>query len=205
MRIFRLIAATAFLAAIASLPAYAQGTARPSAAQPSVAIGEGKIAIIYSAEFLDQKNGIGRFNALMGTLAREFDPRQKELQGMQTRVQQLTEEINKLQQSGASQVATPQSIQAKVDQLDMLKKDFQRKYEDFEAAVKKRRGEVLGPLQDDIGKALEAFAKQRGITVIIDGSQVPVLYAADSIDITRMFITEYNSRNPATAAAAPTR
>jgi hypothetical protein len=36
--------------------------------------------------------------------------------------------------------------------------------------------------------------------VIVDGSQVPVVYAADSIDITRAFINEFNSKNPATAA-----
>jgi hypothetical protein len=36
--------------------------------------------------------------------------------------------------------------------------------------------------------------------VIVDGSQVPVVYAADSIDITRAFITDFNSKNPATAS-----
>ena len=56
------------------------------------------------------------------------------------------------------------------------------------------------PLQQDIGKALEVFAKARGITVIVDGSQVPVVYAADSIDITRAFIADFNSKNPATAS-----
>jgi Skp family chaperone for outer membrane proteins len=56
------------------------------------------------------------------------------------------------------------------------------------------------PLQQDIGKALEVFAKARGITVIVDGSQVPVVYAADSIDITRAFINDFNSKNPATAS-----
>jgi hypothetical protein len=29
---------------------------------------------------------------------------------------------------------------------------------------------------------------------------VPVVYAADSIDITRAFITDFNSKNPATAS-----
>ena len=64
----------------------------------------------------------------------------------------------------------------------------------------KRRQEIFTPLQQDIGKALEAFAKARGITVIVDGSQVPVVYAADSIDITRAFINDFNSKNPATAS-----
>ena len=78
--------------------------------------------------------------------------------------------------------------------------EFKRKGEDAEAAYTKRRQEIFLPLQQDIGKALEAFAKARGITVIVDGSQVPVVYAADSIDITRAFITDFNSKNPATAS-----
>ena len=64
----------------------------------------------------------------------------------------------------------------------------------------RRRQELFSPLQDEIGRALEAFAKARGINVIIDGAQVPLLYAADSIDITRAFITDFNSKNPVTAA-----
>jgi Skp family chaperone for outer membrane proteins len=89
-----------------------------------------------------------------------------------------------------------------MDQLDLLKKDYQRKGEDAQAAYNKRRGEIFQPLQDDIGKALEVYAKAHGITVIIDASQVPLVYAADSLDITRPFINEFNSKNPATASVA---
>lgn len=210
MRIFRLAAASLFLAAIAALPAYGQGAARPAATTApaqtggSGDVGTAKIAVIYSEVFFDQKQGIARFGTLLTTLNREFQPRQTELDGMRTRITQLTDEINKLQQAGTP--VDPKSIQTKAEQLDQLKKDYQRKGEDATAAYNKRRAEIFGPLQEDIGKQLEAFAKQRGITVIIDGSQVPVLYAADSIDITRAFVQEYNSKNPATAStAAPGR
>ena len=206
MRIFRLTAATLFLAALSVLPAYGQGAARPTSAPTggSAAIADGKIAVLYSEAFFDQKNGNARFNALMTTLNREFQPRQTELDGMRTRISTLTDEINKLQQAGTP--VAPQTVQQKAEQLDQLKKDYQRKGEDATAAFNKRRTEIFGPLQDDIGKQLETFAKQRGITVIIDGSQVPMVYAADNIDITRAFIQEYNSKNPATAStAAPGR
>jgi Skp family chaperone for outer membrane proteins len=209
MRIFRLAAASLFLAAIAALPAYGQGASRPATSAPAQTggsgdVGSAKIAVIYSEVFFDQKQGIARFNTLLTTLNREFQPRQTELDGMRTRITQMTDEIQKLQQAGTP--VDPKSVQAKADQLDQLKKDYQRKGEDATAAYNKRRSEIFGPLQEDIGKQLEAFAKQRGITVIIDGSQVPVLYAADSIDITRAFVQEYNSKNPATAStAAPGR
>jgi outer membrane protein len=207
MRIFRLVAASLFLAAITALPAYGQGAARPASPAPAQtggsAIGEAKIAIIDTGAFFDQKQGIGRFTVLITNLNREFQPRQTELDGMRTRIAQLTDEISKQQGAG---VVDQKSLQAKADQLDQLKKDYQRKGEDATAAYNKRRQEIFGPLQEDIGKQIEAFAKQRGISIIIDAAQVPLLYAADSIDITRAFIQEYNSKNPATAStAAPGR
>jgi Skp family chaperone for outer membrane proteins len=206
MRIFRLIAASLFLAAVTVLPAYGQGTTRPaSPAQTGGTgdVGTAKIAVIYTEAFFDQKQGIAKFNTLLTNLNREFQPRQTELDGMRTRITQLTDEIQKQQGAG---VVDQKSLQTKAEQLDTLKKDYQRKGEDATAAYNKRRQEIFGPLQEDIGKQLEAFAKQRGITVIIDGSQVPMVYAADNIDITRIFIQEYNSKNPATAStAAPGR
>jgi len=87
--------------------------------------------------------------------------------------------------------------------LDQLKKDFQRKGEDAQAAYNKRRQDMFQPLQDDIGRALEVYAKAHNINVIIDGSQVPLVYAADTLDITRAFINDFNSKNPATASVTP--
>lgn len=169
--------------------------APPAAAPQTVAVPDSKMAMIYSDAFLDPKNGIARFNSLLGTLNREFQPRQAELQALQTKINTLAKEIDDTQN-----VAAPDSIRQKRDQLAQMNTEFKRKGEDAEAAYTKRRQEIFTPLQQDIGKALEAFAKARGITVIVDGSQVPVVYAADSIDITRAFITEFNSKNPATAS-----
>jgi outer membrane protein len=134
----------------------------------------------------------------------EFQKLKDELTQMQTRAQTLEEEINKLRSAPEGTPIDQRALQAKIDQLEQLKKDVQRKAEDAQGAYNKRRQELFAPLQDEISKALEAFAKARGINVIIDGAQVPILYAAESIDITRAFITEFNSKNPATASATPT-
>lgn len=207
MKIERLIAAVVLLmtAAIVSVsaqqprPGAPAGTATLATPQTTaVAVPDSKMALIYSEAFLDQKNGIARFSTLLTTLNREFQPRQTELTTLQQRIEQLTKEI-----TDQRAVASPQSLAQKQDQLDQLKKDYQRKGEDAEAAYTRRRQEIFAPLQDDIGKALEVFAKARGITVIVDGSQVPMVYAADSIDITRAFIADFNAKNPATAAVTP--
>ncbi len=200
MKIARFFAAVAVLTVAAFCVSAQQKPAAtpaaPTAAAPqNVAVPDSKMAMIYSDAFLDPKNGIARFNSLLGTLNREFQPRQAELQALQTKINTLTKEIDDTQS-----VADPNAIRTKRDQLAQMTTEFKRKGEDAEAAYNKRRGEIFTPLQQDIGKALEVFAKARGITVIVDGSQVPVIYAADSIDITRAFINEFNSKNPATAA-----
>jgi Skp family chaperone for outer membrane proteins len=173
-----------------------QPSPRPVAPQPAVPIPDGKIALIYSDEFRDSKTGITRYNALMNNLISEFQPRQTELTQISQKMQQLEDEIKKLQAAG---VVPPPQIQIKADQYEQLKKEYQRKGEDAQAAYKKRHEEVMAPLDQDIAKALEAYAKAHGITVMIDGSQVPVIYIADGIDVTRAFINEFN-RSPAAAA-----
>ena len=195
-RIFVVVAVLAIVAASVSAQTRPAATpAAPPASQATVAVPDSKIAMIYSDAFMDPKTGIAKFSTLLNTLNREFQPRQTELQGLQTRINTLTKEI-----SDTQSVADPNTIRQKRDQLDQLNTEFKRKGEDAEAAYNKRRQDIFLPLQQDIGKALEAFAKARGITVIVDGSQVPLVYAADSIDITRAFINEFNSKNPATAA-----
>ena len=202
MKTDRLIAAFAFVLALCAVPVLAQtrpaGAPAQTPAQSNVAVPESKIALIYSEAFLDAKTGIARFSTLVGTLNREFQPRQTELQTLQQKIQALSDDITK-----TAQVADPRTTQTKQDQLEQMKKDFQRKGEDAQAAYDRRRKEIFTPLQEDIGKALEAYAKSHNINVIIDGSQVPLVYAADALDITRAFINDFNSKNPATAAVTP--
>jgi outer membrane protein len=201
MKIDRFLIAVAFAIVVCAAPVLAQpkpAAAAPAQAQtPAGPVPESKIALIYSDAFLDQKTGIARFGTLVNTLNREFQPRQTELQQLQQKIQALTEDISK-----TAAVADPKTLQQKQDQLDQMKKDYQRKGEDAQAAYERRRKELFTPLQEDIGKALEAYAKGHSINVIIDGSQVPLVYAADALDITRVFINDFNSKNPATAAVS---
>jgi Skp family chaperone for outer membrane proteins len=201
MKIVRSFAAVALLSTVAvtasaqTRPAGQPATAPATPPQTAaVVLPDSKIAMIYSEDFLDPKTGITKYTSLANTLTREFQPRRTELEGLNTRIQTLTKEINDTQS-----VADPNAIRTKRDQLEQLNTELKRKTEDAEAAYTRRRQEIFGPLQVEIGKALEAFAKARGITVIVDGSQVPLVYAAETINVTRAFIAEFNSKNPATA------
>ena len=81
--------------------------------------------------------------------------------------------------------------------------DLKRKAEDAQAAFDKRREDVFKTLQLAISNAIESYAKAHNIAIIIDGSQVPLSYAAVAVDITRDFINDFNSKNPVTATAPP--
>jgi len=195
MKIARFLAAVALLSAAAFCVSAQQKPAAPAAAPQTVAIPDSKMALIFSNEFLTEKTGIAKFHSLSATLEREFQPRSAELQALQTRVNTLSKEIDDTQN-----VADPNAIRLKRDQLAQMNTDLKRKTEDAQAAYQKRRDELFTPLRNDIEKAIEDFAKARGITVVVDGSQMPMLYAANSLDITRAFINDFNAKNPATAA-----
>ena len=199
MKIFRLFAATMFIAAIASVSAFAQ-QAKPAATAPAQAAGPvpaSKIAYVNSQAFADDKSGITRYVNAQKSLEREFQPRSTELQTLAKRIQTLADEIAKTQN-----VAAPAEIQRKQDEGEKLQRELKFKKEDAEAAYRKRAEEVLGPISAEIGNALIAFAKQRGITMTLDISRLgeAVLTVDPAMDITTAFIAEFNSKNPATAA-----
>jgi Skp family chaperone for outer membrane proteins len=189
-------------------PATAQPTPTPAPAAPTtsatVALPMSKIAVIYTDLFLDQKNGIGKFSTVLTKLNGEFQALKNEITQLQQRAQTLEDEIAKLRDAPAGTPIDQRALQTKIDQLEQLKKDIQRKAEDAQASYNRRRQELFEPLQVELGKAIEVFAKARGITVILDGAQVPLLYAAESMDVTRAFITDFNSKNPVTAATTTT-
>lgn len=190
----------------AGRPPVAQPTPTPAATAPAttVPLPTSKMAVIYTDAFLEQKSGIAKFSTVLNKLNGEFQALKNEITQLQQRAQTLEDEINKLRDAPAGTPIDQRSLQAKIDQLEQLKKDIQRKAEDAQASYNRRRQELFSPLQEELGRALEAFAKARGINVIIDGTQVPLLYAAESMDITRAFITDFNTKNPVTAATTTT-
>jgi Skp family chaperone for outer membrane proteins len=198
MKTTGLIIAFIFAASIAAVPVFAQASGtQPRPQAPVTNVPVSKVAVIFSEAFQDPKTGIARFAVLLTKLNSEFQKTQTDLSQMAQNINQLSGELNKTRN-----LADPKVTQQKIDQLDQLKKDYQRKGEDAQATYQRRRVEVLSPLQNDVSKALNAYARSHAITIIIDGSQVPgLLYASETIDITKVFISDFNLKNPATASA----
>ena len=212
MRVFRATAAVAFFVALTAGSAFAQprsgaGTqprpaATPAATTPAsttVAVPDSKVALIDTSAFGDDKQGILKFVSAVKRVSAEFQPRETELTNLKQQIDKATADLQK-----AAPVQDAKVSQQQQDKIDQMKRDHQRKFEDYQAAGNKRLEEVLGPIYEDIGKALDTLAKARGITLILDVTKVQgIVSAADAMDITRAFIAEYNSKNPATASLAP--
>lgn len=187
----------------AQAPATQTQPQTPATSTGAVNVPTGKVAVIFSAAFQDQKQGIAKFGVLVTKLNNEFQKTQDDLNQTAKAIQALQDEVKKLQETPGGDLKI---VQAKVQQLDQMKKDYQRRGEDGQALYQSRRKEIFTPLQEDVGKALDLYAKARGISLILDASQVEgILFALETIDITRPFIADYNSKNPATAAAATPR
>lgn len=192
------VAATTALTASAQTQPAAPRPAAP-AASGAVTIAEGKFAIIDTEAFGDQKDGIKRLVAAFQTVEREFKPRRDEITTLKTRYDALVKEVN-----DTKAVAAPAALQTKADQAQQLEIEIKRKQEDGQKALDKRVQELTGPVYQDIGNALQAYAKARGLSVVFDVSKMQgvVMVVDGGIDITNAFIADYNTRNPAATAAA---
>jgi len=171
------------------------------AAQPATAF---KMAVINTTAF-DDKDGIARYTAAMNSLEAEFAPAQKEINDMVTRYQSLGKEIETLRNSSAP--INQQSLQAKVEEFQSLETNIKRKQEDGKAKYEKRQAAVMSPVLQEIGKALQDYANQKGYAMILDAAKMDgagLILAFDpaKVDVTKDFITYFNSRPATTATTA---
>ena len=204
MKVFRLVLAALIFGSLtvvlhAQTRALTNNASKPINLSASPAPPSG-IAIVDSGEFTDPKTGIQRVVAALGQLDVKNQGITKELTDMQTRLQNLRADIQ-----NKRLVQDPKITAQQADQADKLELELKRRAEDAQAASDKEMASALGPLQQDIQNALGAYAKAHAIFLVIDAGRVPLVYADDSIDITKDFIADYNKTHPATGPAAPAK
>jgi Skp family chaperone for outer membrane proteins len=202
MKRFSFIAASFIFAAITAVSAFGQ------AATPAAPF---KMAVINTGAF-DAKDGITRYSTAMNALEAEFKPLETEIQTMVTKYNALGAEIKKLQdQAAAGTVPIDQKTAAtKVEEYQNLELSIKRKQEDAKARAARREPAVMGPIRLEIGRALQDYAKQKGIALILDAAKLDgagLILAFDEakVDVTRDFITFFNARPATTATTATPR
>jgi outer membrane protein len=136
--------------------------------------------------------------------AKELDskaaPRKKELEKMQADIRGLQEQLNKM-----SSVGSDEQKRKLMSDIDGRTKSFNRQVEDAQAELDQDQGRVLNELGGRMLAVLDKYAKENGYAVILDVSsqQTPVLYAANSVDVTRDVVALFNQAGAAPGAAAP--
>ena len=208
MSISRLLSAVALVLIAATMMAAQRRTAKPAptpakteAAIESNSGKEVRIALINTAAFGDDKEGIIRFRDAVKALELEFRPQDIEIQNLRTRYETVTKEVETLSKAS---VVSQESVKAKRQEAEQVAQQIKEKEETVQRSIQKRYQEVTGPISRDIGNALTAFAEQRGITLTLDISKLlpAILTIAPAADLTKEFVAEYNSKNPGIAAPA---
>ncbi len=176
------------------------------------AVPASKIGWIVTSDFGDDKGGIAKYLTASKALETEMKPRALELQTLQTKLNTIADDLAKIS-AACQNPAIPcdqKGAAAKQEEGQRLKREFEFKQKEAQAALDKRRAEVMGPITTNIYQALQEYAKVKGYAVVLDIAALgaadqpnPVLVLDPSADITKDFITWYNAR-PATTATVTT-
>lgn len=167
---------------------------QPQAAAPQ----KTRIGIL---SFLALREAIGELKQRYDKLQLEFNPRAIELDALQNTISSKEKVL------AENTSLTPQQGRKLAEEVDLMKREYQRKLEDSQEMARKRESQETTPVLEKISDFLEKYCQQRGITHVFDIGRLQetgsALYAAPAANITEDFVKEYNKVNPVAAAAAP--
>jgi outer membrane protein len=193
----------AILATLASgliLSAAAQTLPAPAAA-PEPA-GPAKVAVIAFQVAVAQTNE-GQRN--FADLQKKYDPKEAQLKNLNDEIESLKKQ---LQAQGDKLSDAERASRAKT--IDDKEKLLKRTLEDTRNDFQQEMQNLYNGLASKVYDVLASYTQQQGYTLVLDVSQQqnPVLYAAESSNITKAVIDAYNVKSgvpapPAQPAAKP--
>ncbi len=167
------------------LNANAQTSAAP--ARPAGAASEKVAVIAFQVAVAQTNEGQRDFS----DLEKKFDPRRQQLKQESDEIDTLTKQL----QSQASTLSQDEQ-QSKARDIDEKKKKLDRDSQDAQSDFQQAMQDMYNNLALKVMDVLEAYAKQKGYTVVLDTSEQtsPVLYASDGTNITKAIIDAYNAK-----------
>jgi Skp family chaperone for outer membrane proteins len=187
----KLLLTLAFLL-LAAPGAFAQA-AGDGAAKMKVAIID---SLVFREEVLELKTKYEKLQA-------EFAPKARDLESMANSI------ANKQKVAQENKSLTPQQAQKLGEEIEQLKKEYNRTLQDSQDLASKREKAETEDIYEKLSKFLEQYCAKRGITTVFDARRLQdtgvVVYAAPTSNITKDFIGEYNKANPGQTAANPAK
>ncbi len=174
----------------------------PAAAPAAASAPPTKVAVIQiQAALAATKEG----QKAAADLEVKLSPRKKDLDGKQAEIKELQERL----QRGGNTL----SDSAKEDltrNIDTKTKSYNRELEDAQAELEQEQQKVVGTLGQKMMAVIDKYAQQNGFAIVLDVSSqnTPVLYASNTVDITKEVIDLYDktvftpTAAPATSGAA---
>jgi outer membrane protein len=179
------------LLSLVGLGAMLPGVIVPAAAQSQ------KIAVINIQQaIVETKDGQKARNDLQT----KFGPTQKDLQDKQGKLAAMQDQYRK----GANTLSD-EAKQKLARDIDSATTSLKRDTEDANTEVQEAERKVMDELGGKMMAVLNKYATDNGYVLVIDVSnpQTPVLFASNTIDITREVISLYDKNAPGAPAATP--
>jgi outer membrane protein len=125
-------------------------------------------------------------------------PRKKELDGKQSEIRDLQERLQK-----GGNTLSDSAKEELTRNIDTKTKSFNRQVEDAQAELETQQRAVLNQLGQKMMQVIDKYAQANGFSVILDVSNqnTPVLYASNTVDITKEIVELYDKTNFAAGAA----
>ena len=141
----------------------------------------------------DGQKAAGDLEVRFGGKRKDLERVQDEIRGMQDRLQKGSSTM-----SAAAQEELKRNI-------DTRTKQFNRLTEDAQAEFEQEQQKLLADLGQRMQAVIDKYAKDNGYVLIIDVSNpnTPVLYASNTIDITKDIIELYDKNAPPPTSAKP--
>ena len=141
---------------------------------------------------------------------RDFDALQKKFEPKQLELKNANDEIEgmKKQLSAADGKINEDERAKRVQAIESKQKNLQRNLEDAQNEFQQQQNEVAQRIGTKLMEVLDRYAKANNLAMVIDVSAQasPVLWASQSVDITKPIIEAYNTQSgvaaPATRPAA---
>jgi outer membrane protein len=130
-----------------------------------------------------------------------FNPKKADLDKRQSDIAQLQNQLNQGQNT-----LSEDARQKLVREIDQKTKSLNRDTEDARAELDQDEQKIMNELGSRIVAVIDKFAKDNGYVMILDVSspQTPVMFASNTIDVTRDIIELYDKNAPAPASGTGT-
>ncbi len=143
-----------------------------------------KLGIVDVQRVIDESD---RGKAARDLLQKRFEREKAALEKKGKAIELFKQDLDK-----QSLVLTPEKRSEKEDELRRRIKEFNRLKKDKQEEFNKKQMQVLREVMGAVMKVIQSYGQEHGYTAILDGTQGPVLFVGEGVDITQQIIDRFN-------------